>query len=86
MAKKKAKKSEPLTGAALLTQVLAAAPRRTLESTLYLVMMRLYAGEEPETLEPDQPWDSDTIDEVAELVRNLFTDEQFTAIVGEAAD
>jgi hypothetical protein len=83
VAKKRAKKLEPLTGAVLLTQVLSATSRRVLEVTLYRIMMQLYAGEEPETLEPDQPWDSDTIDEVAELVRNLFTEEEFQRIVGE---
>ncbi len=86
MAKKKAKVKKPVWGPEVLQNTLRALPRKQLEDAIYLVMLVMYGDYDlPHGIDPNKEWDSETVEHVAETLREIFTQKQLEAIMGEVS-
>lgn len=84
MAKKKVKAKKPVWGPSAILSALRKIPKGRLEATIYTAMLILYSDPDlSHGIDPDKQWDSGTVEDVAESLKNVFTQQQLDAIMGE---
>ena len=64
---------------------LATKTKYQLKQTIYMAMLVLYGDPDvPRLIDPDKEWDSGTIEDVAQILNNIFTELEYKAIRGES--